>query len=320
MESICGIPVVDVGALHVVHQSTLDGGSDEIQELATNIYHGLSTVGFVYLKNHGIPQNQIDTALNVMDEFFTLDQGTKAKYSKTDVMALNGWDRMEAQKLANLDDPKVPGDLRESYDVVHLHGAWPDEHAPQLKPVFQSLFSSLEALSRQVLSVMAIGLGMDQRIFSEFFEHMGELEGGTVIRLNYYPALDQETIIKPSQMRCGAHTDFGAITLLIQDDIGGLEVQTRDGSYVQATPIKGTIIVNIGDLMQRWTSDRLKSNFHRVHVPEEPQRKVARKSVVFFCIPDKKALIKCLDGSDKYPPIKSGEYIADLALKSYGIK
>jgi len=103
--------------------------------------------------------------------------------------------------------------------------------------------------------------------------------------------------------RLGAHSDYGTITLLFQDDIGGLEVLSGN-EWIAATPIADTILINLGDLLQFWTSDRYKATKHRVRVPEEEIRqRTQRRSMVFFVHPDNDVVVSPLDGSSKYPPV-----------------
>ncbi|KAK2179124.1 hypothetical protein NP493_511g00007 [Ridgeia piscesae] len=143
-------------------------------------------------------------------------------------------------------------------------------------------------------------------------------------RYLYYPAITSQTEIKPNQIRCGEHSDYGSITLLFQDDVGGLQVEyllnlrTRKGEFVPATPKAGTMYVNIAEALQRWTADKLISTVHRVVIPEAPSdREKVRMSVVYFAQPDRDCLIQCLDGSDKYEPITSLELLSMRLRATY---
>lgn len=151
---------------------------------------------------------------------------------------------------------------------------------------------------------------MLQRTHGKF----GIRENKTTLRLLYYPAM---TELKEGQVRLGEHSDYGTITLLFQDQIGGLEILQKEG-FVPARPIEGTILVNIGDLLQRWTNDKLVSTIHRVVVPhEELRRLTARQSMAFFVHPDNDVIIECLDGSGHYPPITSLEYLNQRLVATY---
>nr|XP_058970280.1 uncharacterized protein LOC131796687 [Pocillopora verrucosa] len=313
------IPVVDFSALSLENKDPFSKISKDIEELADQVYQAFSTIGFVYLKNHGIPQEVIDSVFKTFDRFFELNQDVKEKYTKDKGTSSNGWDALEREST----NPERPGDLKESFDVGAVYDEnfnWPDKDVPIFQRTITPMYESLMALSKRVLSLMAIGLKMEPNKFAYAFENMGTSSGGTQLRYNYYPMIADIRKVKPGQIRCGEHTDYGGITLLIQDDVGGLEVSNikYDGRFVPATPMKGTVLVNIGDLMQRWTSDTLKSTVHRVLIPEvEIKRRVPRRSLVFFVDPDPSSLISCLDGSSKYPPITAGEWIKGKLSATY---
>ena len=124
--------------------------------------------------------------------------------------------------------------------------------------------------------------------------------------------------IKPGQVRLGAHDDYGTITFLYQDDVGGLDLKRPGVGFVPATPVPGTLVVNTCCLLQRLTADRFIAAEHRVLIPEEEiRRRKYRQSIVFFTNPDSEFEVKCLNGSDKYGPIKSIDYIRYRVLKGY---
>jgi isopenicillin N synthase-like dioxygenase len=130
------------------------------------------------------------------------------------------------------------------------------------------------------------------------------------MRLNYYPAPATEPA--PGQLRAGAHTDYGGFTILSGEDVpGGLQVRTRDGRWVDVTTTPTTFVVNIGDLLMRWTNDRWLSNLHRVvNPPAGAETPGARLSIAFFNHPNYDVLIECLpsQGPARHPPVLSGEY------------
>lgn len=125
------------------------------------------------------------------------------------------------------------------------------------------------------------------------------------MRTLYYPEVKD---VKPKQLRCGEHSDYGTVTFLFQTD-DGLEVMNRQGEYIQVPPIPDTMIINIGDLMQRWTADKLLASKHKVGMPTGSQKNQGRQSIAFFLQPDDETIVKCLDGSDKYEPISSIDYL-----------
>ncbi|KAJ7333562.1 hypothetical protein OS493_017100 [Desmophyllum pertusum] len=261
----------------------------------------------------------IDSVFETYDKFFDLSLDVKQKYTKDKGTSPNGWDAIEREST----NIERPGDLKESFDVGAVNDEnfkWPNADVPNFQSTVMSMYQYLKDLASRVLSVMAIGLKMEPDSFAFAYEKMGTSLGGTQLRYNYYPMVPDISKVKPGQIRCGEHTDYGGITLLIQDDVGGLEVSNIkfNGQFVPATPMKGTVLVNIADLMQRWTSDKLKSTVHRVLIPEvEIKRRVPRRSLVFFVDPDLDSLITCLDGSNKYPPITSGQWIKGKLYATY---
>jgi len=129
------------------------------------------------------------------------------------------------------------------------------------------------------------------------------------------------------QCRAGVHSDYGSITLLFQDPVGGLEVQNpQTGEFIPGPPIDGTIVVNVGDLLARWSNDVLRSTLHRVVAP--PAKKIndiegitpLRQSIAFFCNPNFSSMISCLPNCgnvSKYPPINTGDYIVGRLSATY---
>ena len=142
------------------------------------------------------------------------------------------------------------------------------------------------------------------------------------MRLLHYPPLPEGYTPQDGENRAGAHTDYGSITLLFQDDAGGLEVRTRAGEWLAATPIPGTVVVNTGDLMHRWTNHVFCSTPHRVNVPPQAQHR-DRFSIAFFCHPNKDAEIACIDtcasadNPARYAPISAGDHLLQRLNATY---
>ncbi|KAM7427313.1 hypothetical protein ABFA07_021537 [Porites harrisoni] len=308
----CGIPVVDFSAMSLDVKDP-DLSSQAVKDLANQVYQAFSTTGVVYFTNYGIPQETIDTTFETYDKFFNLNIDVKKKYAKrTGTTLKNGWDELESERGTS--NMKRPADLKESFDFCGLEDenyTWPNEEVLNFQGTVQTFYEDTTNLALRMMSVIAISLDLDPDTFDFAWQKMGTSEGGTQLRYNYYPMISDLSKIKPGQIRCGEHTDYGGITLLFQDDVGGLQVINNvDGQFVSATPMRGAVLVFIADLMQRWTSDRYKSVVHRVLIPEEEiKRRVPRRSLALFHDPDDDTMVTCLDGSNQYPPIIAKDWV-----------
>ncbi|MCC7484292.1 MAG: isopenicillin N synthase family oxygenase [Burkholderiales bacterium] len=175
--------------------------------------------------------------------------------------------------------------------------------------------AAMRALGDRVLSLIAPSLDLPEDEFAPYYN----APTTTLRLLRCPPHLGNAP---ENQIGAGAHTDWGGVTLLAQDDLGGLEVRNVAGEWIQATPVPGTFVVNLGDLMQRWTTDLYRSNMHRVKNNGAARRN--RHSVPFFYSPRPSAVIECLPtcaGPDRPPwhaPCTAGEHRAEMFRRSYG--
>ncbi|KAL4222167.1 hypothetical protein ACF0H5_018207 [Mactra antiquata] len=297
------IPVIDmekVGLLRSeaeIDVTTLKDISDEIKKAFTS-------VGFCYMKNHGISKTLIESLFRASRDFFESPTEEKQKYRRLQDSYF-GWMSPESEIL----NPKRPNDLKESFNYLPSQdtNVWPSK---RFQKINQDMYKQCSAFAFRLMDILSIGLGLEKAHFKECHQDIGNPNNQTALRSLYYLPIETESEIKPGQIRCGEHTDYGTITMLFQDDIGGLEVNINGVGYVPATPIPDTIVVNIGSLMQRWTSDHLIATAHRVLIPEaELKLRQPRQSVAFFIQPNNETMITCLDGSDKYTPMTSRQYL-----------
>ncbi|XP_070532490.1 uncharacterized protein [Ptychodera flava] len=238
------------------------------------------------------------------------------KYKRPDKLSGNhGYVERERERL----NPKRPGDLKECFNYVlrDAAGRMPDEEVEDFTHCAENFYDKCNHLSNRVLEVMARSLKLeDPYLFVKAHEGLGGKDNESMMRFAYYLPVPEN--VEVNQIRCGEHSDYGSITILFQDNQGGLEVLAKDGEFIPATPIDGTAVVNIGDLMQRWTSDKFVSNVHRVVLPEtEDAKRSPRQSIAFFYHPDNSHIVTCVDGSDKYPPIGSGLYLQQRLNATY---
>ncbi|TRY95963.1 hypothetical protein DNTS_008817 [Danionella cerebrum] len=279
------IPVVDL----CVYKLGKDNVSvEQLEKLGQELRSAFTEVGFVYVKNTGITQEE---------SFFDLPEDVKKPFRRgTYSCDINhGWVSLETER----------------------HN-WPSDGIEDFRDVHISFFLSCKELSLRVLRIMALGLGLQPETFLNAHKHIGSDLNKTTLRTLFYPPVETESV-KKDQLRCGEHSDYGSITLVFQSSKGGLQVLNRAGEYISAPSIPGTVLINIADLMQRWTSDVYVSAVHRVLLPP-PGDLSSRQSLAFFVQPDDEAVISCCDGSDKYPPVRSIDYLLSRFSESYGKK
>ncbi|XP_051952990.1 uncharacterized protein si:dkey-10o6.2 [Xyrauchen texanus] len=304
--SILDFEVYELGKSHV--------SADKLEKLSTGLRTAFTEMGFVYLKNTGIDQEEVDKVMSISKKFFCLPEDMKRPFSRGNFSCNvnHGWVSVETESL----NPRRPGDLKEAFNTTTLRMDinWPSEGVDDFRAVQSSFFLRCKELSLRVLRVMAISLGLDPEVFLNAHKYIGsENANGTTLRSLYYP---QVKSVKDGQLRCGEHSDYGSITLVFQSPEGGLQVLNRNGEYISAPCIPGAVLINIADLMQRWTSDVYVSAVHRVLLPPDGDTNT-RQSLAFFVQPDDEAIISCCDGSDKYSPVKSVDYLLSRFKDSY---
>lgn len=277
---------------------------DANQALAAEVDAALTTYGFIAGRNVGVSQELLQQTFDYTKAFFARPMDAKRPYAYTDPKANFGYQPILSETL----QPGKPADLKEAFTMRDLLGhyddvsAWPDE---QFRELARRFFEACTNASHRVLRVFALALGADPEYFVRL--HSGE---NVTMRFLHYPAIGFD--VEAAQMGAGAHTDYGAITLLFQDAIGGLQLRCGDNEWVDVPPIAQTVNINTGDLMQRWSNGRYPSTEHRV-VPKIGH--TDRYSIAFFTDPDDDTLVECLPSCVSaaqpaaYAPIRAGDHI-----------
>lgn len=307
------IPVIDVSP-------ALDGS--DVGGVAEQIHRAATETGFFYISGHGIDPNLIEGAFAVAQDFFSQPLSVK------ETVAVNknqrGW---MATGMSTLQGAKTH-DLKEVFfwgaetapedeDVIAgkplvAVNQWPDETYPRLRKELTPYYDAVCAVAGQVMSALAQSLGRPADFFAEAYEK--PLARGQLV---FYPP---STASDEAEERFGvaAHTDFGVLTFLLQDMNGGLQVKLKSGEWVEAPPIPGTLVCNIGDLLARWSNDRFASTLHRV-INRSGR---ARYSIPVFFDPHTDTVVDprdlgVPDAECFYPPVKAGEHIAGRNKKSF---
>jgi len=222
-------------------------------------------------------------------------------------------------------------DIKESMEigkdgVPGQPNQWPDKIDPEgedFTKTMQAFFATCKDLHMNVMRAIALGMGLDEHFFDRFTDG-----GDNTLRLLHYPAVSKSVFKNnPARVRAGEHSDYGSITLLFQDNVGGLEVKSPRGTFVRATPIEDTIVVNAGDLLSRWSNDEIKSTKHRVVQPpaksdDDSDMYPERYSIAYFCNPNFDQYIEALPNTweetgKKYAGINSGDYLVQRLAATY---
>jgi isopenicillin N synthase-like dioxygenase len=310
-----GVPVIDLAPARA-------GGRADRQRVAGAIDAACREIGFFAITGHGVPDGIVDDLRRLAHAFFALALPDKLRARHPVAGTNRGYHPVGGETLSAANDAAAPPDLKEFFhvgpvdttaDPYYTGPAGRRHFEPNVWPAVPAGFEPAatvyyRAMSRLVVSLMRLAaLALD--VPETFFDDKVDRSIGTM-RLNYYPAPAGAPV--SGQLRASAHTDYGGFTILSGEDVpGGLQVRTRSGRWIDVPTTPTTFVVNIGDLLMRWTNDRWLSNMHRVVNPpagEGPPR--PRLSIAFFNHPNYDALIECLptQGPARHPPVLSGEY------------
>ena len=297
-------PVIDIDAF-----TRADGSAAERAEIVRRIGDACETIGFFAVTGHGIPRPVIGDLIASAYDFFDLPLAEKLAVKRPRPEQNRGYIPAGDETLARLRGNETPADLKELFaigpfdlpDDPYFTGPaaypsfaanlWPARPA-SLRPALEAYWWAVERLARNLCQIFARALDLPTDFFDDKTErHISQL------RLMHYPPPASAPL--PGQLRAGAHSDLGMMTLIYGDnDIGGLEVMYHDGHWVAAPPSGDAITVNLGDLMMRWTNDRWRSTLHRVVNPAgDDAWRSRRLSLGMFFIPNYDAEIAPLPGT-----------------------
>jgi isopenicillin N synthase-like dioxygenase len=311
-------PIFDLGRFEAA-------GLAERRGLAEDVDAICRSTGFLAIANHGVPKEVIGGVWSKARDFFDLSLEEKLRARAPYPGYPYGYLGPELEALAKSRNVDTPPDLKESFNggplsapkdmsdpeaLAFCYAAtiWPERPAG-FQAAWSAYYSALEDLAARIMRLFAAALKLPDDYFAPFID-----APVSALRALNYPA--QMRTPKPGQLRAGAHTDYGSLTILLpQEGSRGLEIATGEGGWVEAPAIPGAFIINIGDLMQRWTNDRWVSTLHRVTNPPGPDASLRRQSLAFFHQPNWFAEIDCLEAclapgeKPKHAPVLSGPYL-----------
>ncbi len=300
---------VDAEVIPVVDIAPLRDGSDP-KGVAQALHAASQGLGFIYVKGHGIAEGTIEAARLRAFDFFRSAEADKVKVAASGEH--RGWLGRGGAKMG--DDAKA--DLKESFiwGFEYAAGKAPDDHplrgpnkwpdfVPAMEKHAMDYFGQAHDVARHLMRGFALGLDLEPGFFLRTCS--APLSRASFV---YYP--EQPEDMGEEQFGVGPHTDFGVLTVLCQDSVGGLQVQDVDGEWIHAPPIAGTLIVNVADLLSRWTDGAYKSTPHRVVNSSGRER----LSLVLAFDPDPDTLIDAREifgagHAAKEEPITCGDYL-----------
>lgn len=309
-----GLPVIDMSGLAASDPAARRAVGDSLR--AACLEHG-----FFYCTGHGVPQGLIAAAMDQTRALFGLPMAAKLALDKAQSPANRGYEHLGGQTL----QPGALPDRKEGFylgeDLAPDHprvragafnaGAnlWPED-LPAFRPVMVAYFAALGVVAQGLMRGLALSLDLPEDHFVAF-----TTDPAATLRLLHYPPCRPEV---PEELGAGAHTDFGGLTILLQDDVGGLQVMGADG-WIDAPPVPGAYVVNLGDMIARWTNDRYRSTLHRVINRSGRER----YSIPYFYSGNPDHEVRCLPTClangcvPKYPPVKVQDHLRAMYARTY---
>jgi isopenicillin N synthase-like dioxygenase len=325
------VPVVDVSGYFT-------GLASERRRIAREIDEACCTIGFLLITGHGVSDDLIRRTEATGRAFFDLPDAEKRRFMAPDPNIYRGYYAVESNAVAYSRDDRVAApDFRELFSInqvtidptdpyytsplgkrIFAPNIWPEGIAG-LRESWTEYYVAMEKLAGSLMQLFALALDLDEHWFDDKVDkHM------TNFVLSNYP--DQLHELPSGQLRAGAHTDYGSMTIIkTEDKPGGLEVLTAEGQWRLVPIVPNTFVVNLGDLMSQWTNDRWVSTMHRVvNPPRDTAVGSRRQSLIFFHQPNYDAVIECLptcldNGRAKYAPITSGEHLLMKMQKTHDV-
>ncbi len=288
--------------------------SHPLEEFSDELGQSFAEYGFAIVRDHGIPQELIDHAQELLKAFFELPEEAKRAYHKPGIGGSRGYTPFgkEIAKDAKVHDLKefwhVGRTLPEGHPLAEVMAPnmWPSE-IDGFEKTFRALYDAFETAGDRILRAIALHLNMPEDYFVSTVE-----DGNSVMRLLHYPPLGDD--VPEGAVRAAAHGDINTITLLLGAEEAGLELLNKQGEWIPVSPPSGALAVNVGDMLERLTNNRLRSTTHRVVNPGGEASRRSRYSMPFFLHFRPDFLIEPLEhcvneGEDPAPPITAHEFL-----------
>ncbi|CAN5448701.1 2-oxoglutarate and iron-dependent oxygenase domain-containing protein [soil metagenome] len=317
------VPIIDLAPY-------FSGTPEGKASVAREVDEAARSIGFLVITNHGISPALIERVSSLSRTFFAMPLADKRKVDRPRDDAVRGYSAVGEEGLSYSLEEAAPGDLKESFSIGPANvpndeyhrgpaaGAHfePNNYPPieGFREAYDEYFEAMSDLSRSLMRIFALALALPETFFDDKIDdHI------SMFRVLSYPPQTEATL--PGQLRAGAHSDYGSLTVVLPDD-KGLQVFNKAGQWVDVPQVDGGLVVNIADLMMQWTNDQWVSTLHRVvNPPLDIAHTNRRQSLVFFHQPNYDAIVECLPSclepgeAPKYAPISSGDHLTSKFVK-----
>lgn len=294
------------------------------QKFVNELGKAYEEVGFVAVKNHGVPDHLIADLYKYVQQFFSLPLEKKKEYEIPELAGQRGYTSFGKEHAKGSDAP----DLKEFFQYgqkaegeEYVPEEYPEnvqvEEIQAFNPTFHSAYRSFEESGKKLLQAIALYLGLEEFYFDNWVRN-----GNSILRAIHYPPITNEP---KSAIRAEQHEDINLITLLVGASADGLQILTKQNEWVGVTSLPEQIVVNVGDMLQRLTNNKLRSTTHRVVNPPRELWHTSRFSIPFFLHPKGNMSLACLqscideENPKHYPDATAGEYL-DERLREIGLK
>lgn len=304
-----------------------EGDASQKQKFVDTLGTAYTNIGFAAIRNHFLTDDLQNRLYAAIKSYFALPDDTKKKYERTDLAGQRGHTGKGKEHAKG----RNTGDLKEFYHVgqelsidelkkeEYPENIWPTE-VPDFKPVATEVYRALEKTGLYMLRAIALYLKLDEFYFDDKIKN-----GNSILRPIHYFPIESPESVPADAVRAAEHGDINLITLLMGASADGLQVLRRDGKWIPITALPDQLVVNVGDMLERFTNKKLKSTIHRVVNPPRQLMNTPRYSVPFFMHPRSEmslaALPGCVDAENpqQWDNITAGEFL-DQRLREIGLK
>jgi isopenicillin N synthase-like dioxygenase len=321
------VPIIDLSGFR-------EGSAAARARIAAAVDEAAGRVGFMQIVGHGIPDDVLAGLTGAIDRFFALPTAAKETCRPASTATNRGYSAPRAERLSHSLGVYSPADLFEAFNIGVEAAEYPhldlptDFYAANIWPAglaafrlaVTAWFAHAGTLARLMTDVFALALDLPAGYFDPFQDHSLD-----VLRMNNY-LLPEDVALEDGQVGMGAHTDYGIVTILWADPVPGLQILDGDGRWHDVVPAPGALLVNLGDLLARWTNDRWISTMHRVVPPRDTAgRLVRRRSAAYFHDGNVEAVVSCLPGCAtpqrpaRYEPVVVADHLTAKLSGSRGL-